>query len=76
MKFQKSGDQDGFIGDFSAKTKLTTETYQLKVKTEPGAALFEVSITYDIKKNSFVTKVSLLYLYYLYYIYFTIYKYQ
>lgn len=58
LKFQKSGDQDGFIGDFSAKTKLTTETYQLKVKTEPGAALFEVSITYDIKKNSFLTKIS------------------
>lgn len=70
MKFQKSGDQDGFIGDFSAKTKLTIETYQLKVKTEPGAALFEVSITYDIKKNSFVTKVSLLFILFILYIFY------
>ena len=59
LKFYKSGDQDGFIGDFSAKTKLTTETYQLKVKTIPGDGLFEVSINYDIKKNLFSTKVSL-----------------
>ena len=58
LKFYKSGDQDGFIGDFSAKTKLTTETYQLKVKTVPGDGLFEVSINYDIKKNVFSTKVS------------------
>ncbi|XP_076395907.1 uncharacterized protein LOC100877796 [Megachile rotundata] len=58
LKFQKSGDQDGFIGDFSAQTKLTSEIYQLKVKTEPGDGLFEVSITYDIKKNKFSTKIS------------------
>nr|XP_034184606.1 uncharacterized protein LOC117606349 [Osmia lignaria] len=58
LKFQKSGDQDGFIGDFSAKTKLTSEIYQLKVKTKPGDGLFEVSITYDIKKNAFSTKIS------------------
>ncbi|XP_043526689.1 uncharacterized protein LOC122537526 [Frieseomelitta varia] len=58
LKFYKSGDQDGFIGDFSAKTKLTTETYQLKVKTVPGDGLFEVSINYDIKKNVFSTKIS------------------
>lgn len=58
LKFQKAGDQDGFIGDFSAKTKLTTETYQLKVKTEPGDGLFEVSITYDIRRNAFSTKIS------------------
>ena len=58
LKFQKSGDQDGFIGDFSAKTKLTSETYQLKVKTVPGDGLFEVSVIYDIKKNTFSTKIS------------------
>ncbi|XP_076284101.1 uncharacterized protein LOC143210795 [Lasioglossum baleicum] len=58
LKFQKSGDQDGFIGDFSAKTKPTSETYQLKVKTNPGDGLFEVSITYDIRRNTFSTKIS------------------
>ncbi|OAD56073.1 hypothetical protein WN48_03813, partial [Eufriesea mexicana] len=58
LKFRKTKDQDGFVGDFSAKTQLTTETYQLKVKTEPGDGLFEVSITYDINKNVFSTKIS------------------
>nr|XP_031846377.1 uncharacterized protein LOC116432971 [Nomia melanderi] len=58
LKFQKSGDLDGFIGDFSARTKLTSETYQVKVKTDPGDGLFEVSITYDMKKNTFSTRIS------------------
>ncbi|XP_015439519.1 PREDICTED: uncharacterized protein LOC107194414 [Dufourea novaeangliae] len=62
LKFQKSGDQDGFLGDFSAKTKLTTKIYQLKVKTEPGNGLFEVSITYNIRKNTFSTKYCVHYL--------------
>lgn len=58
LKFRKSGDQDGFIGDFSAKTKVITEIYQLKVKTVPGDALFEVSIVQDLAKNTFHTKVN------------------
>lgn len=58
LKFHKSGDQDGFIGDFSAKTQVTQDVYQLKVKTEPGEGLFEVSITHDLVKNTFATKIS------------------
>jgi len=59
LNFRKSGDQDGFIGDFSAKTEVTNEIYQLKVRTIPGDALFEVSIVQDLAKNSFHTKVIL-----------------
>ncbi|XP_024890478.1 uncharacterized protein LOC112466554 [Temnothorax curvispinosus] len=58
LNFRKSGDQDGFIGDFSAKTKVMTEIYQLKVRTVPGDALFEVSIIQDLVKNTFHTKIS------------------
>lgn len=58
LNFRKSGDQDGFIGDFSAKTKVTNEIYQLKVRTVPGDALFEVSIIHNLVKNTFLTKVS------------------
>ncbi|CAK9833930.1 hypothetical protein ANTRET_LOCUS10540 [Anthophora retusa] len=58
LKFQKSGDQDGFVGDFSAETKLVNEIYQLKVRTEPGDGLFEVSVTHDFKKNTYSTKIS------------------
>ena len=57
LNFQKSGDQDGFIGDFSAKTSLPTEVYQIKVKTEPGGGLFEASVNHDVQKNVFDTKV-------------------
>lgn len=58
LNFRKSGDQDGFIGDFSAKTKVMNEIYQLKVRTVPGDALFEVSIIHNLAKNTFHTKVS------------------
>ncbi|XP_035734479.1 uncharacterized protein LOC118447091 isoform X2 [Vespa mandarinia] len=58
LNFQKSGDQDGFVADLSAKTKLTSEIYQIKVKTEPGGGLFEASITYNVNKNIFNTKIS------------------
>ncbi|EFN88497.1 uncharacterized protein LOC105191780 [Harpegnathos saltator] len=58
LDFRKSGDQDGFVGDFSAKTKVTTEIYQVKVRTTPGKALFEASITHDLMKNTFHTKIS------------------
>ncbi|XP_066584356.1 uncharacterized protein [Prorops nasuta] len=58
LNFYKSGDQDGFRGDFSAKTKLTNEIYQLKVALKPGDSLFEASITYDVMKDNFSTKIS------------------
>lgn len=63
LDFRKSGDQDGFVGDFSAKTKMTTEIYQLKVRTAPGEALFEVSVVHDLAKNIFHTKVSPLFIF-------------
>ncbi|XP_048514865.1 uncharacterized protein LOC105688188 isoform X2 [Athalia rosae] len=58
LNFRKSGDQDGFLGDFSAKTKLTNELYQLKVSVEPGDGLFEVSINHNIKENLYTTKIT------------------
>ncbi|XP_033207740.1 uncharacterized protein LOC117167143 isoform X2 [Belonocnema kinseyi] len=58
LNFQKSGDQDGFVGDFSAKTEITSEMYQLKVKTDPSGGIFEASITYDVKNNVFSLKIS------------------
>lgn len=46
------------MGDFSANTKLTTEMYQVKIRTEPGKGLFEGSISYDVQRNIFSMKVS------------------
>lgn len=59
LKFQKSKDNDGFLGDFSSKTQLTNDIYQIKVQTVPGNGLFEVSVSHDITKNVFKTQVSL-----------------
>ncbi|XP_063979115.1 uncharacterized protein LOC135163538 [Diachasmimorpha longicaudata] len=58
LKFQQSGDKDGFIGDFSAQTRLTNEIYQLKVRTQPGGGLFEASIDHDVENNKFSTKIT------------------
>ncbi|KAK0087881.1 hypothetical protein PV325_013870 [Microctonus aethiopoides] len=58
LTFKKSGDLDGFMGDFSAKTAFSHETYQIKVKTQPGEGLFEASIEYDVTKNIFNIKIS------------------
>ncbi|XP_015126195.1 uncharacterized protein LOC107047849 [Diachasma alloeum] len=58
LKFRQSGDKDGFIGDFSAKTRLTHEIYQLKVRTQPGGGLFEASIDHDVESNTFSTKIT------------------
>ncbi|XP_012284761.1 uncharacterized protein LOC105702073 [Orussus abietinus] len=58
LNYKKSGDTDGFVGDFSANTKLTNEIYQLKIMTVPGGGLFEVSMSYDVKNNTFNTKIS------------------
>lgn len=58
LSFRKSGDQDGFLGDFTAKTKLTDEVYQLKISTEPGDGLFEVSINHSIRNNSYTTRIT------------------
>lgn len=61
LHFEKSQDVDGFVADLSAKTHVTTELYQLKVKTLPGEGLFEASISKNIDKNVFSVKVRIYY---------------
>ncbi|XP_015587681.1 uncharacterized protein LOC107264194 isoform X2 [Cephus cinctus] len=58
LSFKKTRDKDGFLGDFSAKTVVTSEVYQLKIKSEPGDGLFEASISYNVKKKLFNTKIA------------------
>ncbi|XP_057331266.1 uncharacterized protein LOC130671406 isoform X2 [Microplitis mediator] len=58
LNFEKSSDKDGFIGDFSAKTHVTNEIYQIKVKLSPGGGIFEASIDHNIEKNIFTAKIS------------------
>lgn len=58
LNFQKSDDLDGFVGDFSSKTKVKTEMYQIKIKTDPGGGLYEGSVTHNLNNNLFSMKVS------------------
>jgi hypothetical protein len=57
LRFYKNADIDGFVADLSAHTVVTQEVYQLKVSTMPGGGLFEVSIKYDIRDDSFTVRV-------------------
>ncbi|XP_058788866.1 uncharacterized protein LOC131662900 [Phymastichus coffea] len=58
LHFERSRDADGFVAALNAKTQLTTEIYQLKIKTLPGNGLFEASISHDVQKDIFSTKIS------------------
>ncbi|GLG93133.1 Uncharacterized protein GBIM_00623 [Gryllus bimaculatus] len=58
LHFQRNADFDGFVGDFSARTSLSEEMYQLKLLVNPGAALYEVSLTHNLKKDNFSINAS------------------
>ncbi|KAJ8665353.1 hypothetical protein QAD02_007015 [Eretmocerus hayati] len=58
LHFEKTRDFDGFVADLGAKTRVTTELYQLKIRTEPGDGLFEASIVHDVGRNIFKLKIS------------------
>lgn len=49
---------DGFLADLSGKTKLKTNTYQIKLLLTPGDSLFEASITHNLEKDKFDLKMS------------------
>jgi hypothetical protein len=57
LRFHKNADIDGFVADLSAHTVVTQEVYQLKISTMPGGGLFEVSMKYDVKDDSFTVRV-------------------
>ncbi|KAL1132405.1 hypothetical protein AAG570_010360 [Ranatra chinensis] len=56
-KFQQSADVDGFVPNMGANLDITMSTYQLKLTTLPGPALFEVSLTYYINARTFKFRI-------------------
>ncbi|KAL7287426.1 hypothetical protein TKK_0018535 [Trichogramma kaykai] len=58
LNFKKSQDKDGFVAELSAETPVTSELYQVKVRTSPGNGLFEASIAHRVEKNIFSTKIT------------------
>ncbi|XP_059486350.1 uncharacterized protein LOC132202977 [Neocloeon triangulifer] len=57
LQFQKNADLDGFVPDLSAHTDVTQLLYQVKVQAKPGGGVFEASLRYDTRDQSFAIKV-------------------
>uniref|UniRef100_A0A915PL71 DUF229 domain-containing protein n=1 Tax=Setaria digitata TaxID=48799 RepID=A0A915PL71_9BILA len=52
LKYKDTKDPDGFVPNLVATTKAAFAHYQLKFITEPGNALYEATVQYDILKNT------------------------
>lgn len=58
VKFKQNKDRDGFLGDFTSNTVVNTEIYQINLELNPESALFEASVTHNLKDNTFKLKMS------------------
>lgn len=58
LKFHKNADIDGFVPDLSARMKLSSNIYQIKVILQPGNAIFEASIKHNLAKNEMTVRLS------------------
>ncbi|XP_044268518.1 uncharacterized protein LOC123013800 [Tribolium madens] len=58
LKYNKNADLDGFVADLSAKIKIKTNLYQIKVVVTPGNSVFEASVTYFIDEDKLNVKMS------------------
>ncbi|KAK9504055.1 hypothetical protein O3M35_010490 [Rhynocoris fuscipes] len=56
-RFHSSADKDGFVPNMSAYTPVTIVMYQLKLTTNPGKAIFEMSLTHDISLDKFKFRI-------------------
>ena len=59
-KFHNAADLDGFVPNMSGNLAITMEVYQIKLAVQPGGGLFEVSLTYHIKEDTFKIRVCFL----------------
>ncbi|PIO70497.1 hypothetical protein TELCIR_07648 [Teladorsagia circumcincta] len=49
LKYKNVKDKDGFVPDLSGDTGTAFAHYQIKLRTTPGVALYEVTLFYDSK---------------------------
>ncbi|XP_054271598.1 uncharacterized protein LOC128993578 [Macrosteles quadrilineatus] len=56
-RFKDAADLDGFVPNFSSNTPVTMETYQIKLITQPGNAIFEASISHHLKEDTFSLRI-------------------
>lgn len=59
LKFKQNRDLDGYLADLSStSTKITTNLYQLQIKTQPGNSIFEASLMHNLFTNQFVVNIT------------------
>ncbi|KAK5972176.1 Elongation factor Tu [Trichostrongylus colubriformis] len=49
LKYKNAMDKDGFAPDLSGTTKTAFAHYQIKLRTQPGDAIYEVTLLYDFR---------------------------
>ncbi|KAK5972179.1 Elongation factor Tu [Trichostrongylus colubriformis] len=49
LKYKNVKDMDGFVPDLSGSTGTAFAHYQIKLRTRPGSAIYEVTLFYDFK---------------------------
>lgn len=58
INFKKSKDIDGMIPDLTGNTSLSTEYYQVTIRTMPGNALYEASIAWNTTANDTIINLN------------------
>lgn len=58
IRFRQSKDADGEVADLSGKMEYSVQYYQINFRTTPGDALYEASVTWDIKINNAVINLN------------------
>ncbi|XP_065217381.1 uncharacterized protein LOC135843428 [Planococcus citri] len=57
LTFKGSLDVDGHLPDLTNKIRITSDLYQIRVKTTPGNGLFEFSSIYDRTDDRFIFQI-------------------
>ncbi len=52
LRYRSAKDKDGFVPDLAGNTRLRFVFYQLRLRTQPGAALYESTVRYDMQMNN------------------------
>ncbi|XP_063543190.1 uncharacterized protein LOC134751676 [Cydia strobilella] len=56
LAFNTAIDYDTYLGRFNAKTKVTIENFQIGIESNPGGAVYEASLTYNVKDDKFIVQ--------------------
>ncbi|XP_017845293.1 uncharacterized protein LOC108601853 isoform X2 [Drosophila busckii] len=58
LQFKSAKDRDGYVPNLNGQTTVNEQIYQLQLVTQPGDALYEASVTYNLQTYEATTKLS------------------